>query len=310
MHTVTRRTVVDELDRFFAGIRPGRPGRAGDLWLVPLVSDEPGADAIFLPDALRKGTTSVVEVCEAGRVDRVRVDHRGELPLLLLAGEEITGARQNRAFNATFLVPDGVTVELPVSCVERGRWGGSGAFRAPGRTVTSQVRAGMLHRTTHSMVTRGVYDADQGEVWTDVDRYLERTRVTSRTSALADSVALHEREVQAHLSRLQPLARQVGVAAVRSGRLLSLDALASPSLFARAWPHFAHALFSELGDDDRRSFDPVHVVRSSLAEAMAARRVRQWAPAGGETVHAASASSSLGAVVAGNAVYHCVIVGT
>ena len=40
----------------------------------------------------------------------------------ILAGEELVGAKQNRIVNATFLVAGQVSIEVPVSCVEAGRW--------------------------------------------------------------------------------------------------------------------------------------------------------------------------------------------
>jgi hypothetical protein len=42
--------------------------------------------------------------------------------LLLLDGEELVGAKQNRILNTTVLVDAHVTVTIPVSCVEQGRW--------------------------------------------------------------------------------------------------------------------------------------------------------------------------------------------
>ncbi len=45
-----------------------------------------------------------------------------ERPVLLLDGEELVGAKQNRILNLTVLVPAHQTIVIPVSCVEAGRW--------------------------------------------------------------------------------------------------------------------------------------------------------------------------------------------
>ncbi len=55
----------------------------------------------------------------------------GTLPVLLLDGEHLEGAMQNRVLNATVLAaPEHETV-IPVSCVEQGRWGYRGSAGEP-----------------------------------------------------------------------------------------------------------------------------------------------------------------------------------
>ena len=46
----------------------------------------------------------------------------GTLRVLILEGDELIGARQNRVANSSVLVPAGSEIILPVLCVERGRW--------------------------------------------------------------------------------------------------------------------------------------------------------------------------------------------
>ena len=113
---------MNELAEAIADVRLGPVVEIGDLSLVALLSCRSGPAVDLLEDGLRNGRTTITEVSEQGRVDRIRVRHEGDRPLLLLDGEEILGAKQNRLVNATFLVPAGAEVDLPVSCVERGRW--------------------------------------------------------------------------------------------------------------------------------------------------------------------------------------------
>ena len=52
----------------------------------------------------------------------LKVINKSEVMVLILDGEELVGAKQNRIVNTTILIPAKETVLIPVSCVEQGRW--------------------------------------------------------------------------------------------------------------------------------------------------------------------------------------------
>ena len=60
----------------------------------------------------------ITEVSEGGSVPDLRVANLGDLPLLLLDGEQMVGAKQNRILNMTVLVAALRQVTIPVSCVD------------------------------------------------------------------------------------------------------------------------------------------------------------------------------------------------
>ena len=60
-------------------------------------------------------------------------------PVLLMEGETVTGGRQNRVLNVSVLIPAGATIDIPVSCVEQGRWNGGSEF---GRVADDDRPAG------------------------------------------------------------------------------------------------------------------------------------------------------------------------
>ena len=62
--------------------------------------------------------------------------------ILLVDGDELVGAKQNRILNLTILVGAGQKVVIPVSCVEQGRWRYRTAeFASAGRTLFAKARA-------------------------------------------------------------------------------------------------------------------------------------------------------------------------
>jgi hypothetical protein len=157
-----------ELGVLLARLRLGDPIELDDLVVVPLLGADLEVEADLLEEGLAGRATEIAEVDEHGDVNTVKVTHRGHRPLLLIDGEELVGAKQNRVLNASFLVGPGTTVLLPVSCVERGRWSArTAAFASSSRTLSSPARTSKLRRVARSVTSSGSYDSDQGAVWAD-----------------------------------------------------------------------------------------------------------------------------------------------
>ncbi len=275
----------------------------GGLAVVPIVAARAAADA----DLLEEARAEVTEVTDAGVVNVIRVRHAGTRLLLLLDGEEVVGAKQNRIFNASFLVPPGAPTEIPVSCVEKGRWRArSEAFQASSRTVSLSVRTGKLKRVTASAVVSEAssYDADQGAVWAEVDDHLRRTSVSSRTSAYADAADAQAAAIEKQLPALTPRAGQVGFVAVRRDRLVSLELLGSPALYARAWRKLSRGLLAEPPDLNGSSTQAAEIASRSLEVLRSAPFVRKPAPGCGTSLHAATSQIVAGAIAHEGTVYH------
>ena len=104
----------------------GTPSAYRNLTLTPiLLKDGPlsSVEPMSLEEALAAGTLRVSEVSAEGHVPELRVRNSGEAPVLILDGEELVGAKQNRIVNVTILVPPQSEIVIPVSCIEAGRWG-------------------------------------------------------------------------------------------------------------------------------------------------------------------------------------------
>lgn len=273
----------------------------GGLLVAPLVAPERNVDA----DLLEEARHELTELDDAGVVNAIRVRNFGNRPLLLLDGEEVVGAKQNRIFNASFLVPPGVTVEVPVSCVEQGRWERRSATFAPAsRTVSTEIRASKLRRVTSSALRASNYDAGQRAVWQDVDAHLRRTSTRSPTSAYADAVASAASRTAERLPALAPHGDQVGHVALRGGRVQCIELLGSSALYARAWRKLARGL---LADPDSPSSDPARA-RKVAARALDALRGVSFesrpAPGGGQTLHVDTEALVAGALVHEGHAYH------
>ncbi|MDP9437654.1 MAG: hypothetical protein M3P49_02760, partial [Actinomycetota bacterium] len=105
------------------------PVSHGSLHLFALIGgpSEEEEGMTLLEVALEGGSLRVEEIGESGSVPELRVVNGGCTAVLILEGDELIGAKQNRVVNSSVLVAASSELVLPVSCVERGRW----SYRSP-----------------------------------------------------------------------------------------------------------------------------------------------------------------------------------
>ncbi len=87
-------------------------------------------------------------------------------PVLLIDGEELVGAKQNRVLNLTILAAPHSELVIPVSCVEQGRWHEvSAAFCASPRVHFAAGRAAKVASVSDCLAEGQGAVSDQSEVW-------------------------------------------------------------------------------------------------------------------------------------------------
>jgi hypothetical protein len=112
---------VKPLAQALCDLIPGAPVTHGALTVFPLLAGErPEPGWLTLAEAGEAVT--IEEVSEGGDVPTLRLTSAAGCPVLLLDGEELIGAKQNRILNTTVLVAAHSHLTIPVSCVEQGRW--------------------------------------------------------------------------------------------------------------------------------------------------------------------------------------------
>jgi hypothetical protein len=166
---------------------------------------------VLLDDALEKQAARVAEVSEGGSVPELRFENNGDKCVLLVDGEELLGARQNRVLNLTILVPAFTHLAIPVSCVERGRWSYvSRNFRSAKRTLFAKARASKIVQVSASLRRSGTRVSDQSAVWGHIADKFERLNAASRTEAMGDLYAQHESRLADFHGAFEAKSSQVG----------------------------------------------------------------------------------------------------
>jgi len=106
---------VTTLGAFIKALEIGDPVGHLNLTLVPLRGDGAARiEYVLGADAIRAGTLTVTEVSEAGSVPELAVTSTDERMILLLDGEELVGAKQNRILNTSILLPQSIIA--PAQC--------------------------------------------------------------------------------------------------------------------------------------------------------------------------------------------------
>jgi hypothetical protein len=215
-----------KIREFFQGIIVGQTQSYGNMTLYCLLAaQEPAVDYLTLDEALSAGELIISELHAGGSVPELKVSNRTNRRVLLLDGEELVGAKQNRVLNVTILIACHSETVIPVSCVEQRRW----SYKSPGFSSESRLMSANLKRKKSetvcmSLEREGAYRSDQGLVWSEIDSKFARMQTDrSPTSALADLYESHHSRSSAYLEAFQPVERQIGMGVYINGNLAGLE---------------------------------------------------------------------------------------
>ena len=193
--------------------------------------------------AMLTGADSGLDIGELDmpEVRALKARNPRDKPVLLVEGEHFVGGDQNRSVNVTVLVSAGSELEIPVSCLERGRWGARRAARRDAAYSAHRVRARQSAGVAESLRRSGSRRGDQGAVWTEVDALLARHDAPSPTAAAADvhAIAARRGPRRAHsaeeLARRGPLPGQCGLVVTHGRWVMAMDLFGAPHMLAAHW---------------------------------------------------------------------------
>jgi hypothetical protein len=260
---------MQEFQTFMASISIGSPRSVDGLSVYPLLrSDAPAPFYDTLSDAVRAGTLHISEVSDMGHVPELRVVNDGARPVLIIDGEELVGAKQNRIVNLTVLVPELTTLTLPVTCVEAGRWRHvSKEFAPAGRAFHASGRRSTLGQVSMSMRTHHRAMSDQAAVWSEIAQKSERLGARSPTGAAGAMYDLRSDGLDRMIASIEAVDRQVGAVFTIRGMIAGLDVFDSPRTWAQTMPKLVRsygldALDTAIGGDGFAIPDPKRFVEA------------------------------------------------
>lgn len=246
----------------------------GNLAVFPVTSNASHETSQFLTldEGVRSGQVTVTEAGNdrgmirpgqpvppsrgGAEVNRLVLYNNSSRPLLLLAGEIVTGGKQDRVVGSDRIVPaDSGPIDLGVFCVEPGRWVASSAtFGSMG-----------VQMAQPSVRMPAMAERNQGRVWDSVRASNERmadsiggpeaqAAVHGTTSyakvfaspPVAKAVAEYGgSETEQSILRELRVRRAVGVVVAINGRVMWADVFASTDLLARYWSKLMRSYVAE-----------------------------------------------------------------
>jgi len=261
------------------------PIRSGNLTVFPVVASKSYDTGQFLTldEGLRSGEVVVTEAGQARGLIRRRPGHTAPIipdrggaevnrlvlvnnstrPLLLLAGEIVTGGKQDRVIGKDRIVPpESDPVDLSVFCVEPGRW-----VAANGKNDFDTAGRGTALFAAPAMRSKAMVAKNQQQVWDEVHNSRRVMAETVEATGAAPQVnaetsyagVMNNREVDKKINDVAaPIERNyesiihqlrdknaVGVVVAVNGDIVWADIFASTQLLQKYWSKLIRSYATE-----------------------------------------------------------------
>jgi hypothetical protein len=251
----------------------GTPVTAGNLTMFPLLKSGAGAAGYrLLDESLDAGLAEVTEISDGGSVPELHFRNKSDRDILLVDGEELVGAKQNRVLNLTILVGAGQEVKIPVSCVEAGRWAWqSRRFESGKRKLHARARMDKMRGVSASMRESGQRARSdiQSAVWRSVEAKMAHFDVPSATASLHDVYEATERDLAPVREKFTAQPDQVGAAFAVDGRLIGAELFDAPATLAKLLPKLVDSYAFDAFENRRHSESKKKAQSPSLDEVRA-----------------------------------------
>jgi hypothetical protein len=208
-----------------------------NLAVFPLVSDYAlDLDYLTLDEALDEDAVDVVELDQDGSVPELKVVNKSKTMILILDGEELVGAKQNRIVNTTILIAGKDTVVIPVSCVEQGRWSyDSQKFSSQKRVMSPLMRAEKSKQVKSSLKKSGNFTSDQGAIWNDISAKALRMDAESPSSAMSEIYKKKDDSIKDYTGNFSLTDSQIGAVFMINGQVVGMDCFGKPETFEKVF---------------------------------------------------------------------------
>lgn len=209
------------------------PQTSENLTVIPLSnSSNGGIDYISSEDAFRTGAITITERSEGGSVPELQAVNHSDTAVLVISGEEVVGAKQNRIMNVSILLMGRTTTTLPVSCSEQGRWHYKSRSFSSSKFISSpSIRRIKMRSVTESLRRSEERCSDQSAIWEKIDDLSRKSSVRSPTHAFSDILESRGDNLKAFLDHFPLLPDQTGMLVFFGSIPVLFEYISKPDVF-------------------------------------------------------------------------------
>ncbi len=271
-----------------------------NMGVIPLLTCVNGSPQyLTLKEALEKKLFKVKEIDEDGSVPELKVINKAKVSVLLLDGEELVGAKQNRVVNTTILLKKESETVIPVSCTEQGRWSYiSEEFADSGTVLSPRMRTVKAASVTASLNASRRYESDQMAVWDEIDDLSERAQARSATGAMRHVYQSRTKDLEKYLKTFKYVPHQKGLCVIINGETVGFDILSLEKTYQALHPKLvkSYAMDAILEDKQKSKISSSSKTRPFIEKARRSKE-KKYKSVGQGTDHRFEGKAILGSAL-------------
>lgn len=206
-----------------------------------------------LKQALADKKVIITEKANGGSVNTLVIENKSKDTIIVNCGEVIKGGQQDRVINKDMvLYPKSGKKDLPVFCVEQGRWTPrSQSISVRNSSNSAASFDGYYNYSSMSLRKVVVKDAEQTKVWNKVEEINDanKTSTETKTYTALERSQDYSSKLKKYISFFEPAITAekdiVGVVVVTGDKVMGADIFATHELFIQNFDGLLHSYATE-----------------------------------------------------------------
>lgn len=261
--------------------------------------------------AYKEQTVKITERKEASTVPEILAVNLSDNLILILEGEILLGAMQNRTINTTILLPPKSNTIIPVSCVERGRWSCRQHHFSPSDLfITPDMRGKKVSSVFENFKRTGRYMSDQHEVWSEVSARLTSAKISSPTDSFEDYQKFLDKNLDDFAVGFKRYTDSTGIVGFIDGNITACDIIPNPEIFGHFFTRLlkSYSIDAFYKDTDHFQHIDYKIMVNNLFEDLKnSKEVQSASPGSGDLIQLKGHNITGSALIYNSALIHCAL---